>query len=75
MSTVTVTFDVDVDDLLDDVDNEYLLEEMRARGLDNPADFSREEVQYLIDKLDDEPVASVGDAIRTKLVQLRMEVN
>lgn len=74
MSTVRVAIDVDIDDLMYDVDDEYLLKEVKSRGLSNPAELTREDVQYLIGKLDDEPIASMGDDIRAKLVRLRMDI-
>ena len=69
-----IKVNIEIDDIVDQLDDQYILDIVEERGLYNPADFSREEIQYLIDKLEDEPIATVGDDIRARLVLWKMEV-
>lgn len=45
----TISVDVDVDVSLDDFDDDELLDECEARGLDVSNDYDRERIEHLMD--------------------------
>ena len=80
-STVTVEVDVDIGDVLDDLDDEELVEEMKQRGYTCVKDagyhelmFDRQDWDFLLELIDKNPGNWYTRRVRDKLFEARNRV-
>ena len=75
--TVTVDVDVYVDDVIDEMDDQELIDELNSRGYTVTKDadvveaFEREDWQFLLEMLDNNPQTWYTRRVREKLVEAR----
>ena len=74
--TVTVDVDVYVDDVIDEMDDQELIDELNSRGytvtknIEREA-FEREDWQFLLEMLDNNPQTWYTLRVRNKLLEAR----
>lgn len=71
-----ISIDVDIDDIIGDIDDDFLVYELEQRGytVDKRLEiksFDREDYDYIIEILDKQPVSWYTHRIRDKLFQAR----
>ena len=74
--TVTVDVDVYVDDVIDEMDDQELIDELNSRGYTVTKDikreaFEREDWQFLLEMLDNNPQTWYTLRVRNKLLEAR----
>jgi hypothetical protein len=72
----TVTVDVDVDDVINDIDDQDLIHELNRRGYivnkdTHPGGFDREDLNLLIEIIDQTPETIYTRRVRDKLMRDR----
>ena len=72
----TVTVDVDVDDVINDIDDQDLIDELNRRGYivnkdTHPGGFDREDLNLLIEIIDQTPETIYTRRVRDKLMRDR----
>jgi hypothetical protein len=75
--TVTVDVDVYIDDVINEADDEQLIDELNSRGYTVTKDadvveaFEREDWQFLLEMLDNNPQTWYTLRVREKLMEAR----
>ena len=75
--TVTVDVDVYVDDVINEMDDQELIDELNSRGYTVTKDadvveaFEREDWQFLLEMLDNNPQTWYTRRVRNKLLEAR----